>query len=107
LDTEVPVHFGCLCGVHADTAYVDGEVCGVRPATTSFAIIQKPPTGAMPPRWSSTCICQLRSGGDWSLIAVAAAHDLNQRDPCQLWRLLQLIEVAGSADAGSCGAAAG
>jgi DNA ligase D-like protein (predicted ligase) len=38
---------GAFATLHADTAYLDGELCGVRPdGTTSFAIIQNASDGA-------------------------------------------------------------
>jgi ATP-dependent DNA ligase len=41
---KYPAISGAFATLHADTAYLDGELCGVRPdGTTSFTIIQNAP----------------------------------------------------------------
>src|SRR5580704_13640609 len=43
---KYPAVSGAFATLHADTAYLDGELCGVRPdGTTSFAIIQNASDG--------------------------------------------------------------
>jgi ATP-dependent DNA ligase len=43
---KYPAISGAFATLHADTAYLDGELCGVRPdGTTSFAIIQNASDG--------------------------------------------------------------
>jgi len=68
----------------SDTAYVDGELRSVRPGHV-IAIIQNASDGGNAA--SLVFYLYLPAARRWRLlaeIAVAAAHDLNQRNPCQL-----------------------